>query len=133
MDTDEHRYKDNQVFLFKDETYQIIGIAIEVLNTLGHGLLEKPYENAFAVELGLKKIPFKQQPRYEVLYKNVSVGEYIPDLVVFENIIVDLKAINQITHHERGQMINYLKITGLKVGLVLNFSKPKLEWERIAL
>lgn len=133
MNTNEHRYDSNQVFLFKEETYQIIGAAIEVLNTLGHGLLEKPYENAFVVELGLKKIPFKQQPRYEVLYKNVRVGEYVPDLVVFDNIVVDLKTINQITSQERGQMINYLKITGFKVGLILNFSKPKLEWERIAL
>jgi GxxExxY protein len=134
MDTNEHGCADSKkIFLFKDETYQIIGCAIEVLNTLGHGLHEKPYENAMAVEFGLKKIPFKQQSRYEVAYKGVKIGEYIPDLIVFNNIIVDLKTISQITNHERGQMLNYLRISGLKVGLILNFSKPKLESERVVL
>jgi len=123
----------NQVFLFKEETYQIIGSALEVLNTLGHGLLEKPYENAMVVEMGIRNISLRQQPRYEVVYKNVKIGEYVPDLIAFDSIVIDLKTINQITNHERGQMMNYLKITGLKVGLILNFMRPKLEWERVAL
>ena len=127
MDTDKHR------FLFKEETRQIIGCAMEVLNTLGHGLLEKPYENAMVVEFGLKNIPVQQQPRFAVLYKSIKVGEYIPDLIVFEHIVVDTKTIDRITNHEKGQILNYLKITGLRVGLILNFKYAKLQWERLAL
>ena len=117
--------------LLKEEVYSIIGCAIEVLNELGHGLHEKPYENALVVEFGLRKIPFAQQRRFDVLYKKVRVGEYIPDLITFDAVVVDTKVIPAITDHERGQMLNYLKITGLRVGVILNFSKPKLEWERI--
>lgn len=76
MDMDSHG------LINEDETRQIIGCAMEVLNGLGHGLLEKPYENALVVEFGLRGVPFKQQPRYDVVYKSVRVGEYIPDLIV---------------------------------------------------
>jgi GxxExxY protein len=127
MDTNEHK------LLFKDEVFQIVGCAMEVLNTLGHGLLEKPYENALVVEFGLRGIPYKQQPRFDVVYKGVRVGDYIPDLIVFDKIVVDAKTIDCITDAERGQILNYLKITQLKVGLILNFKKPKLEWERLVL
>ena len=72
MDTDKHG------FLFKEETHQIIGCAMEVLNTLGHGLLEKPYENALCVEFDLRGIPFSQQPRFDVTYKSVKVGAAPP-------------------------------------------------------
>ena len=119
--------------LLKEEVYQVVGCAIDVLNTLGHGLLEKPYENALVVEFGLKNIPYKQQPRYEVIYKSVKVGEYIPDLIVFDEIVVDTKTIDRIIDVERGQILNYLKITQLRVGLLLNFKHPKLEWERLVL
>ena len=120
-------------FLYKEETHKIIGCGFEVLNTLGHGLLEKPYENAIVVEFKRQGIPFKQQPRFPVIYKTVQVGEYIPDLIVFDKIIVDTKVIENIGNNEKAQIINYLKITGLKVGLLLNFKHPKLEWERIIL
>ena len=127
MDTDKHG------FLFKEETHQIIGCAFEVLNTLGHGLLEKPYENSLVVEFEMKGIPYKQQARFPVIYKSVQVGEYIPDLIVFDKIIVDTKAIESIGNNEKAQIINYLKITGLRVGLILNFKHAKIEWERIIL
>jgi len=127
MDTNKHE------LLWKEEVFQIVGCAMEVLNTLGHGLLEKPYENALVVEFGLRGIPFKQQPRFDVIYKGVKVGDYIPDLIAFEKIVVDAKTIDRITDVERGQILNYLKITQLKVGLILNFKKPKLEWERMVL
>lgn len=113
--------------------YQVVGCAMEVLNTLGHGLLEKPYENALAVEFGLKNIPFSQQQVFDVLYKDVKVGEYIPDLIAFDELIVEMKTIDRIGDNERGQVINYLKITGLRVGVILNFKHAKLEWERIVL
>jgi len=119
--------------LLRDEVFAVVGCAMEVLNALGHGLLEKPYENALVVEFGLKGIPCKQQPRFDVVYKGVSVGEYIPDLITHEQLVVDTKVIERITDHELGQMMNYLKITGLKVGLIINFKRSKLEWKRIVL
>lgn len=119
--------------LLKEEVFRVVGCAMEVLNALGHGLLEKPYENALVVEFGLQGIPFAQQPRFDVLYKGVKVGEYVPDLIAFEQIVVDAKTIERITDVERGQILNYLKITGLRVGLILNFKHPRLEWERLVL
>lgn len=127
MDTNKHE------LLFKEEVYRVVGCAMEVLNTLGHGLLEKPYENALVVEFQQQGIPYAQQPRFPVIYKSVNVGEYIPDLIVFDKIIVDTKAIEKIGNNEKAQIINYLKITGLRVGLLLNFKHAKLEWERIVL
>ena len=119
--------------LAKEEVFQIVGCAIEVLNALGHGLLEKPYENALAVEFGLRSIPFRQQPVFNVLYKGQNVGLFIPDLIAFDSVVVDTKVIDRITDHERGLMLNYLRITKLRVGVILNFKHAKLEWERIVL
>lgn len=124
---------DKLKFLYKEETHKIIGCAFEVLNTLGHGLLEKPYENALVVEFGRQRIPYQQQARYPVIYKAVQVGEYIPDLIVHNKIIVEIKVIDVIGNNQKAQLINYLKISGLRVGLLLNFKHPKLEWERIIL
>lgn len=115
------------------ETYEIIGCAMEVLNLLGHGLHEKPYENALVVEFKLRGLPHNQQKSFPVLYKDVQVAEYIPDLIAHGGIIIDTKVIDRITDHERGQMLNYLRITHQLVGLIINFKKAKLEWERIIL
>ena len=127
MDTNEDK------LLLKNEVFQIVGSAIEVLNTLGHGLVEKPYENALVVEFGLRKIPLRQQPSFDILYKGHRIGLFIPDLIVFDSVVVDTKVIDQITDHERGLMLNYLRITNLRVGVILNFKHAKLEWERIVL
>ncbi|NWF37478.1 GxxExxY protein [Mariprofundus sp. KV] len=127
MNTNRHE------LLLKREAHQIVGCAMEVLNTLGHGFLEKPYENALVVEFGLQGIPFKQQPRFDVNYKSVKVGEYIPDLICFDQIVVDTKSIDKVTNHEIGQMLNYLKMTNLKLGILLNFKHSTLEWRRVVL
>jgi GxxExxY protein len=119
--------------LLKEEVYQIVGSAIEVLNELGHGLHEKPYENSLVVEFGIRKISFQQQANFDVLYKGHKVGLFIPDLIAFGSVVVDAKVIDRITDVERGQMLNYLRITKLRVGVILNFKNPKLEWERIVL
>ena len=119
--------------LAKEEVFEIVGCAIEVLNTLGHGLVEKPYENALAIEFGLRKVPFRQQPSFNILYKEHQVGLFIPDLIAFDAVVVDTKVIDRITDHERGLMLNYLRITALCVGVILNFKRAKLEWDRIVL
>jgi GxxExxY protein len=124
-------HTDAHGLLMEDETRQIIGCAMEVLNTLGHGLLEKSYENALCVEFKLRGIPVCQQSRFNVMYKTVKVGEFVPDLIIFDKLIVDTKTIERIGDYEKGQVINYLKITGLKVGLILNFRYAKLQWRRV--
>ena len=124
MDTDKEP-------LLKAESQQIVGSAMEVLNAIGHGFHEKPYENALVVEFQLRGIPFTQQRQFEITYKSRKVGEYIPDLIAYDSIVIDTKVIERITDREIGQMINYLKITSLQLGYILNFKHPKLEWKRI--
>jgi GxxExxY protein len=119
--------------LLKEEVFQIVGAALEVLTGLGHGLHEKPYENALVVEFGLRTIPCDQQLRFDVIYKTVKISEYAPDLIAYGKVVVDAKVIERITNHERGQMLNYLHITRLPVGVILNFKRAKLEWERLVL
>jgi GxxExxY protein len=126
-------FRENTGLLFKEEVFQIVGAAIEVLNHVGHGFHEKPYENALVVEFGLRKIPCQQQKSFTMIYKGCKIGEFIPDLIAFHAVIVDAKTIDCITDFERGQMLNYLRITGLRAGVILNFKRPKLEWERIVL
>ena len=138
MNTDENQQVDLQsgdstAFLLKEETHAMIGCAFEVLNELGHGLGEKCYENALVVEFRLRGICYSQQRRFEVLYKGEREGLFVPDLIAFDQVIVDTKVIDRITDHERGQMLNYLRITKLRVGLILNFKHPRLEWERVVL
>lgn len=119
--------------ILRDEVYAIVSCAMEVLNVRGHGLHEKIYENCLCIEFRLRGIPHTQQQRHQVLYKGELVGEYVPDLVVQAKVIVDTKTVDRITDHERGQMLNYLRITGLPVGVILNFKHARLEWERLVL
>ncbi len=117
--------------ILREETEKIIGFAYEVLNEIGHGLNEKIYENALAVLFKLNGIAFDQQRRFPVLFRGVHVGEFVPDLIVFGSVVVDPKVIDRITDHERGKMINYLRIAKLRVGLILNFKYARLEFERL--
>jgi GxxExxY protein len=127
MNADGHGLKCGEV------TGKIIGCAMDVLNELAHGLHEKPYENALVLEFGLREISVQHQSRFPVMYKGMTVGEYIPDLIACERVVVDTKAIDKITDHELGQMINYLKISGRPVGLIINFKYAKLQWKRVVL
>lgn len=133
MHTDGMDRMDDNRLLHAADTEEVIGAAMEVLNVLGHGLLEKPCENALAVELKLRGIPFEQQPPFDVVYKEVRVGVYVPDLIVRNRIVVDTKTIDRIGDHEKGQMLNYLGLTGMRVGLILNFKRARLEWKRMVL
>ena len=106
---------------------------MEVLNELGHGLHEKPYERALVIELIHRQKKVCQQRVFPVVYKGHQIGEYVPDLIIDDTVIVDTKVIEKITDHERGQMLNYLRITGIKIGLIINFKRSKLEWDRVVL
>ena len=136
MDTDERpdlRRGGESKLLLKAETEKIIGFAFEILNEVGHGLNEKIYENSLTVLFKLNNIVFDQQRRFPVHFRGVEVGEFVPDLIAFGSVIVDTKVIDRITDHERGQMLNYLRITKLRVGLILNFKNARLEFERVVL
>ena len=119
--------------ILKAETEKVIGFAFKVLNEIGHGLHEKIYENSLVVMFKQNGIAFDQQRRFPVIFRSVQVGEFVPDLVAFGSVIVDTKVIDRITDLERGQMLNYLRITKLRVGLILNFKQPKLEFVRAVL
>ena len=118
-------------FLLKNETHQIIGSAMEVLNEIGHGFHEKIHEHALVAEFGLRGIPVIQQPDFPVIYKSVNVGVYVPDLICFGLVVVDAKTIEEITDHEIEKMLNYQKVTNLQVGLLVNFNHAKLEFKRV--
>jgi len=85
------------------------------------------------VEFTLRNIPYRQQPVFDVLYKGANVGLFVPDLIAFDAVVVDTKVVDRITDHERGLMLNYLRITKMRVGVILNFKHRKLEWERLVL
>ena len=111
---------------------RIIGCAFRVMNTLGSGFLEKVYENALAHELRKAGIHVSQQHAIVVKYDDMIVGEYAADLLVEGTIVVELKAVKALDRVHTAQSINYLKATGLRVCLLLNFGKPRLEIQRIA-
>jgi GxxExxY protein len=136
MDTDsapDLRKGGSTKLLLAKETEQIIGCAFEVLNEIGHGLYEKIYENGMLVAFKIRGISFEQQKHFPVLFREVQVGEFIPDILAFGLVIVDAKTIDRITDHEIGQMTNYLRITKLRVGLIINFKYARLQWERVVL
>lgn len=112
-------------------TEQIIGCAFKVSNTLGEGYLEKVYENALAVELKRAGLRAEQQRRLTVSYQGVKVGDYVADLVVEEDVLVEVKAVRALEDAHRAQCVNYLTTTGLPLGLLLNFTS-RVEIKRVA-
>ena len=118
---------------FQDGTDAIIGAAFEVANTLGAGFLDKVYEGALFAELRLRGVKANQQVIFPVNYKGISVGRYIADLVVEDQVIVELKCAETFAPEHMAQCINHLKASGLKVALLINFQRTKIEWKRIVL
>ena len=119
-----------QEFLYKDLTYAIIGAAIEVHRILGPGFLESVYEEALAHEFELRGIPYERQAKLAVRYKEIIAGEFRADFLVDGKVVVELKAIKALTEGDEAQLLNYLKGTGYRVGLLLNFGAPSLEHKR---
>ena len=113
--------------------HKCIGAAFEVSNDLGAGFLEKVYENALAHELRLCGLGVKQQEPMHVRYKGVVVGDYIPDLLIEDLLLVELKCVSTFAQEHLAQCLNYLKGTGLSLCLLFNFQKPKVEFKRIVL
>ena len=119
--------------LYSDLTRVIIGAAMEVHSTLGPGFLENVYEEALAVEFGLRNLSFERQKNVDVFYKNVKIKNYVCDLMVDNKVLIELKALNSLTTNEHAQTLNYLKATGLKLAIIINFKNQSLEYERLVL
>jgi len=121
--------------LYKDEVYALIGAAMEVYNVLGPGFFEAVYQEALGIEFTVRQIPFSPQQELRIRYKGRYLNKfYVADFVVFDRIIVELKALKQLTSREEAQLLNYLKATGLQVGVLVNFgSVGRLEWKRMVM
>ncbi len=117
----------------KDLTFQVVGCAMAVLNEIGHGLREKTYERALCVEFKHQGISFKQQYSYPVFYRGERIDDYIPDLEAEGRLIVEVKTADKIIDEHIGQVLNYLKITGMEAGVILNFKHAKLDWKKVVL
>ncbi len=115
-----------------ERTYKIIGAAIEVHKELGCGFLEAVYQEALGREFNVQEIPFNSQPVIRIVYKGKPLDKtYQPDFVCYEEIIIEIKAISNLSGVEEAQLINYLKASGLKVGLLINFGAKSLQHKRM--
>jgi GxxExxY protein len=122
---------EDKPFLYKEATEKIIGAAFEVHRELGYGFLERVYQRALQVELLRKGVPTEIESRIQVQYKGVVVGDYDADLIVDGVVAVELKVAPQYDKRDEAQLLNELKATGLKVGLLINFGRPKVEYRRL--
>jgi GxxExxY protein len=119
--------------IYKDEAYAIVGACFEVYNDKGCGFLEAVYQECLEIEFGLRGVPFDPQAELTLTYKGRILGKtYRPDFVCFEKIIVEIKAVSELAGEHRAQVHNYLKATGFRLALLVNFgSKGQLKYERI--
>lgn len=112
-------------------TESVLGAAFEIANVLGCGFLEKVYERAMLKELALRGLRTRSQVSFSISYKGQCVGDYFADLLVDDQLVVELKCVDNLSREHMAQCINYLKASGIKVALLINFQKPKVEWKRI--
>jgi GxxExxY protein len=132
MNADQRRFKEDD-YPHQDLSFLVNGCAMSVLNEIGHGFNEKIYENAMACALQAKDILFTQQKQYNVHFQGHIVGTFIPDFVIEDKIIVEMKTVDRITDIEKGQVMNYLRVSGLSLAIIFNFKNPKLDWQRVVL
>jgi len=121
--------------LLKDEVYAIVGAAMQVKDFLGSGYLEAVYQEAMGIELDAAAIPYESQRPLRIRYKDRFLQkEYIADFVCYGRVVVEIKAIDRLTPRDEAQLLNYLKTTGMRVGVLINFgSSGPLEWKRLVL
>ena len=119
--------------IYKEETYKIIGAAMEVHKELGTGFLEAVYQEAFEIELRRQSIPYEREKLLNIYYKGLKLKKYYEaDFVCYDKIIIELKAMKDLNNDHVAQTLNYLAITGFKVGLLFNFGKKSLQHRRLA-
>jgi GxxExxY protein len=119
--------------IFKEESYRLMGACFEVYKEMGCGFLEAVYQECLELEFQAQGLPFRSQAELGLNYKGQSLKQkYIPDFILFEKIVVEIKALKDLDDTHRSQVHNYLKATGHRLGLLVNFGHyPKVEWERI--
>lgn len=118
--------------LFEEESYKIIGICMEVHKKLGTGFLESVYQEVLQKEFVKKDIPFEQQKKLQLYYDQVPLKKYfIADFVCFDKIIIEIKSVSFMNDKAKQQVINYLKATNFKLGLLINFGESSLKWKRV--
>ena len=121
-------------FYFKEETYKIIGLCMEVHRILGKGFSEIVYKEALEYEFKKNNIPFEREKKYKIEYKDIFLTKhYNADFVVYNEVILEVKAISQLTVSDTGQTINYLACSKNKIGLVVNFGEDSLKYRRVIL
>ena len=127
--------KERNSFLYKEESYKILGACFEVYKEIGPGFLEAVYQECLEYEFRIQGISFEAQKHLCIRYKDYELKQqYIPDFVCYDSIIIELKAVSAITDQHQAQVINYLKATKHESGFIMNFSGfPKLDYKRIAL
>ena len=116
--------------VYPELSYQIVGMAMDIQNRLGSGFLEKVYENALMVLLSRAGIKAEQQAPVKVYFDGMVIGDYYADILVDGKIILELKVVEKLTDVHRAQTLNYLKATGLRLAILINFGKHRLEHER---
>jgi GxxExxY protein len=120
--------------LYEEECYKIVGACMEVHSTLGCGFLEPVYQDALAIEFEQRGILFEREKELQIVYKGIILQKaYKADFICYDKIIVELKALNQLTNDHAAQILNYLKATQKRVGLLINFGSPSLQHERYVL
>lgn len=117
--------------LYKEISYKLIGVAMEVHRNLGPGFLEGTYQRAYESELKIQKIPFIAQKRIKILYKNIDLGFQVLDLVIDDKIIIEIKAVLEIIPIHQAQLISYLRATKYELGMLVNFGAKSLQYKRI--
>lgn len=117
----------------KDEVYEIVGACFEVYNTLGHGYLEAVYQEALALEFEARDVPFVKEKEIDIQYKGrVLAKRYVADFICFNRVIVETKAVSALLPEHQAQALNYLRATGLKVAVLVNFgSSQGIQWKRL--
>ncbi|MDD2228145.1 MAG: GxxExxY protein [Candidatus Cloacimonetes bacterium] len=127
-------FQDEKVLLCKEECYKIVGACMAVHRELGHGFLESVYQEALAIELQRIGIPFEREKDISIIYKGVALKKaYKADFICYDQIIIELKALSGLTNDHVAQLLNYLKATKLRVGLLINFGTQSLEHQKYVL
>ena len=130
MHTDKHRWENLALQKQDGVSEKIIGAAFDVQNNLGAGFLEKVYKRSLAVELQRIGLNVEEEKKIEIFYKDVLVGEYFADLVVNKEFIVEIKSVEELAKIHTAQLLNYLKATGIRKGLLINFGQSKVKFKR---
>ncbi len=118
--------------IYKKESYEVVGACMEVHKRLGCGFLEPVYQEALSIELRRQSIPYIQEKELEIFYKDEKLSQkYFADFICFDKILLELKALENLTKNNEAQVINYLKITNFKLGLLVNFGGSSLEYKRL--